>query len=321
MTPLGLPPAACARFLGVVTVACLTLILVVQSARDDPTLGVSGGVVSLRTPAHEEARGVSIWLSPGDRSAPLIAPTRREMWVWHFGNPSAVLAVAKRYAVTELLVWVSPGFTNDRALLRRLHVLSGLAQLAGMHLDALCGDPSWAASPAAATRWAVEVRSSQLFARIHVDIEPYARSDWSVRRSMLTRGLLSALREAERTGMPLDADIPSWYNTVPAPGGGSLDVAVMRLTSSVTIMAYRNSAAAVLALAEPELADAGRAHAKAWIGLNTAAAGGDPASTSYLGKSTAVIMSDIATLAANGTRWPSFSGLALHDSESLASLR
>ena len=60
------------------------------------------------------------------------------------------------------------------------------------------------------------------------------------------RGTVAALTEAASVGMPVDADIPYWYNTVAAPDGGPLDLAVMRVASSVTIMAYRNNATAVL---------------------------------------------------------------------------
>ena len=120
--------------------------------------------------------------------------------------------------------------------------------------------------------------------------------------------------------MPVDTDIPYWYNTVPAPGGGPLDVAVMRVTSSVTIMAYRDNAAAVLAAAAPELAHARSVDKPAWIGLSTASPGGDPASSSYLGQPRSVIQRDISALDTAGRRWPSFAGLALHDSDSLAAL-
>lgn len=247
-------------------------------------------------------------------------PMPRELWVWHLRDARALVALAERHAVTRLLVWVSPGFTADPARLSRLSDLGLRARLVGIEVDALCGDPSWATNPQEATRWALEVRKSGLFMRLHLDIEPHARPDWATGRSVLAKGLLTALRGAASSGMPVDADIPYWYDTVPAPDGGPLDVAVMRVTSSVTIMAYRDHAAAVLAAAAPALAHAQGVGKPAWVGMNLASSGGDPASSSYLGQPRSVIQRDISALDTAGRRWPSFAGLALHDSDSLAAL-
>ena len=245
----------------------------------------------------------------------------RQMWVWHPGNPKALVALAHRYGVTQLLVWVSPGFTANPTLVVRLTSLRLEAALSNIQVSALCGDPSWASNPQVAGQWATEARNSGLFSRLHLDVEPHARPDWVTRRLTLTRGLLATLRAAAASGLPVDADIPYWYNAVSTSGGEPLDLAVMRLASSVTIMAYRNNAAAALAAAAPELAHAQSAGKLAWLGLNTASTGADPASTSFLGRSRADIQKDFSTLDVWGQRWPSLAGLALHDSDSLAVLR
>jgi hypothetical protein len=251
----------------------------------------------------------------------VLAVMPRQLWVWHPGDPQALVALARRYEVTDLLVWVSPGFTADPEEFAYLADLRAHATAVGIHLDALGGDPSWADAPRTAAAWADEVHRSGLFDRLHLDIEPYALPDWATGRATLAEGLLAALAAARGADMPIDTDIPYWYSTIQTSNGEPLDVAVMRLTDSVTIMAYRNTTVAVLSVAAAEMAHAAVLGKPAWIGVNTASPGTDPASTSYYGQAAATIERDIAALDTEARRWPTFAGLALQDYESLAILK
>lgn len=254
-------------------------------------------------------------------SAAVVATAPRQLWVWQQSNPKALVALARQYMITELLVWVSPGFTADPRAIAYLTELHSDAVSAGMQLNALGGDPSWASHPQTAGAWADEVQRSGFFGRLHLDIEPYALPGWNSKSAGLANGLLSALAAAKRSGLPVDADIPYWYNTITAGGGGPLDVAVMRLADSVTIMAYRNSTAAVLAVAATEMAHAATLGSRVWIGINIASPGGDPANTSFAGQSAAAVKRAAAAISAQAQQWPTFSGLALHDYSSLAVLK
>jgi hypothetical protein len=277
-------------------------------------------------PTTSRAAETPLMPSHVETNSHLVSPTGatttpRQMWVWHPGDPRALIALSQQQRVSRLLVWVSPGFSLDQPLLKQLRQLRKLAGEAGISVDALSGDPSWATKPLVVSRWAREVRDSGLFERLHLDIEPHGRVDWTDNRSKFAGGLLSALVAAKKAGLPVDADIPCWYDTVRTPAGDPLDLEVMRLADSVTLMAYRDTPAAVLTFAATGMARAASLGKPAWIGINTASPGGDPDYTSFLGKPARVIARDIRILDLKGRRWSSFAGLSLHDSESLAALR
>jgi hypothetical protein len=228
-------------------------------------------------------------------------PQQTSMWVWHWRSASALLATASKHSVTRLLVWAGPGFTADATQLRNLRQLRQLAHAAGIQLDALGGDPSWVDHPEVARAWAEEVKRSGVFDRLHVDVEPHARADWDAERGRLSRSLVSLLALVRVVGLPVDVDIPAWYDQVRMPGGSSLAQAVLGTVASVTIMAYADSAQGVVGAAAPEMALAAKAHKPAWIGINTAAPGSDPPSTSYWGRSERVIARDVATVRRAGS--------------------
>ena len=130
--------------------------------------------------------------------------------------------------------------------------------------------------------------------------------------------MLAAITGAALAGaLPVDVDIPYWYDQVPTATGESFDRAIMRVASSVTIMAYRNQADKVLAVAAGELENAAAMGTPAWIGINTGPTGGDPPDTSYQGQSATAIERDFQLITQRGRLWPTFVGIALHDSDSL----
>ena len=75
------------------------------------------------------------------------------VWVWHWGTPQPLLALARLHGAKRLFVSVSPGISHNPAELARLTALKALATQQGVHLDALSGDTSWAVVPARAGAW------------------------------------------------------------------------------------------------------------------------------------------------------------------------
>jgi hypothetical protein len=201
------------------------------------------------------------------------------IWVWHWGAPRPLLALARLHGAKRLFVWVSSGDLNpaERA---KLTTLRRLAAHQGVQLDALGGDPSWAEQPERAGAWAREVAATGLFERLHVDIEPQALPDWQSDERRLTRGLLSALDRARAAGLPVEADIPYWFWRIPTDDGIPLDIAILRRVTGITIMAYQDTATKVLAVSIEELAHAAQLGKYAWIGVNIGPPGGDAASSS-----------------------------------------
>jgi hypothetical protein len=228
--------------------------------------------------------------------------------------------LARLYGAKRLFVWVSPGFSRNPTELAKLTTLRTLATHQGVHLDALGGDPSWAQQPECAGAWAREVAAAGLFERLHVDIEPQALPQWQSDQGRLTRGLLSAIDQTRAAGLPVEADIPYLYWRIPTGDGIPLDVAILRLITGITIMAYQDTATKVLAVSTEELAHAAQLGKYARIGVNVGPPGGDAPSSSFWGQPPATILNDAAAISRSGTSWASFAGIAWHDSESLAQL-
>lgn len=254
------------------------------------------------------------------RRPPSPSTVERSMWVWHPESSPSLISVARRNGVTRLLLWVSPGFSNKPAVLRNLRSIAIEASSAGIAVDALCGDPSWAKVPVSAQKWALEVRSVHLFDRLHLDIEPHALADWDQHRDVLTSGLVAALRGASAAGLPVDADIPYWYWRIPTADGQRLDSAVMRVVDGITIMAYQSTASRIVAVAATEVEHAAALSRAVHIGVDLTPPGADgPLSTLHRLNARQLR----ATLRAvdGGLRPAStYQGLALHDYAALAAL-
>jgi hypothetical protein len=240
------------------------------------------------------------------------------MWVWHPDDPRALVNLARTAHVTQLLIWVSPGFTADSTQLARLRELRALAGAGGIALQALCGDTSWVTTPSVAGTWAGEAARSGLFTGLHLDIEPQSLPTWTTQQAALARGLLAALDSAGATNLPLEADIPAWFDRVTVDGS-RLDTEVIRRTQGIVVMAYRNNPAAVLAAARPEVLEAGRLHKYAFIGVNLGPTGGDAPTTTMLGQPPATVAANVHAIA-TAPVLPGFRGVALHDATYVAKL-
>ena len=251
-------------------------------------------------------------------SAATTAP--HQMWVYTYSAPPDVLVSnAQEYGVTDLLVWVSPGFTSNATTMSYLHTLATDASAVGISLEALCGDNSWLTHPGVVASWSASVAGTGLFSGIHLDIEPGSLPAWNTNRTLLENELLTDLSRARTSGggLPITEDIPYWFNTDTAPGGGPFDEAVMRATDAVTIMAYRNTTSGVLSVATAEMNDATTLGTKAWIGIDTA--NDPPLSQTFYGITSADLLTALGVIDTSASSsWPAaYAGLAIEDAESL----
>lgn len=166
------------------------------------------------------------------------------LWVGKPGEPTPdqLAGFAVDHAVTEVFVsvpWLGPtAITHSHAqALRRK----------GVTVAALGGDPGWARSPSTAQQWAQ--RATALSDRIHLDIEPWTLPDFPDQAAQLLDGVaraVSAVRAVEGV-KSVEVDLPGTML-----GKYSSEFAkVARAADATTVMAYRDRAPAVLALARP----------------------------------------------------------------------
>ena len=96
-----------------------------------------------------------------------------------------------RHDVAEILVAVGPG--PDHASDRWLREVTREARRAGIKVAALGGDRGWIDEPTAALAWLRRALATGPFDGVHLDVEFWARSDWTSRRPEVIRGYLALL--------------------------------------------------------------------------------------------------------------------------------
>ena len=291
------------------------------------------------------ALSATLTLAPAAAATPRTSPTTagstavttaptvdtRAMWVWDTSTPTATVDLAVGAGVDQLFVAVPPNVTTSSQL-PNIRTLADRARSAGIRVDALGGDPGWVDTPAwVVTNWLKPARSTGLFTGIHIDVEPYSTTAWaSDQAKVVTRylTLLDKLRANAGTS-PIEADIPFWFDTVPATASGgaasSLDREIMKRTAGVTVMAYRNTAAGpdgTLDISTAALT-AGVALGKpVRLGQETTYVGSTATETkqTFYGWTRTDMEAQLTQVGAGATAYASYAGLAIHSASGYAAM-
>ena len=257
---------------------------------------------------------------------PATVPAARAMWVWDTSSPAATVDLAVAQGISQLYAAV-PAQVQSSPQLAQLTQLARLAGLAGIRVDALGGDPGWVDNQAwVVDQWLRPALATGLFTGIHVDIEPYTTKAWQTQRAKVVKRYLATYDTivAAAGTTPVEADIPFWFDEVPA-GASTLDREVIGRTAGVTVMAYRNVAAgpdgtiALSAKAIQAGADLGR---PVRIGQETNVVGSDPSELkqTFAGMTRTQMEVQLAAVTAAYAGRPSFAGLAIHDGRGYAAM-
>jgi prepilin-type N-terminal cleavage/methylation domain-containing protein len=254
-------------------------------------------------------------------AAPLAGPARA-VWVWTQPDVATLVAFAAAHQVDEL--YVAVGWSTPAGPAATWYTtLRDQAHAAGLRVDALGGDPSWA-DPAddgwAVTDWTTRMAGTGLFDGVHLDIEPYidatlwAPANQAATAAALTQALGSAAAAAGAAGgVPVSADVPFWYDQIDGGGGHTLLEQVVANTAGITVMAYRDTVTGgngVLDLVGEEL-DAARAAGKqVRVGLETSDTGTDNLDFSAEGATALATAADQIDTALGGD--PAYAGIAVH---------
>ena len=160
------------------------------------------------------------------------------------------------------------------------------ATVKGIVVYALAGSPKWV-EPGGyreldnLLQWLTEYQnsasSSQQFIGIHLDVEPYLYSGWETNRAqtiLLFQTLIwRAKYSALNMQLPLELDIPFWFDEVVYYNipfkSGTLDQWLLKNVNSITIMAYRDSAAAIIDVVKNEMLYAKKIQKSIVIGVET----------------------------------------------------
>ncbi|NUO36767.1 MAG: hypothetical protein HOQ27_17130 [Dermatophilaceae bacterium] len=260
------------------------------------------------------------------------APTdTRAMWVWDTSTPTATVDLAVSAGIDQLFVAVPPNLTTSSQL-PAIRTLADRAKAAGIRVDALGGDPGWVDNPTwVVTYWLKPAKSSGLFAGIHVDVEPYSTPAWTSNQPTVVSNYLTLLDKLKANAgtSPVEADIPFWFDTIPAKaaGGGtsSLDREIMKRTAGVTVMAYRNTATGpdgTLDISAAALTAGAALGKPVRLGQETTYLGDTAAERkqTFYGWTRTDMETQLMQVNAGAAAYPSYAGLAIHSAAGYAAM-
>jgi hypothetical protein len=250
---------------------------------------------------------------------------QKATWLWNTQliatSPADVLQFAASQGVN--LIYLQINRDLDAAV---YHSFIAAAAAQGIAVQALDGDPSWALDSQrsqlqASLDWITSYQSTasadQRFSGIHIDIEPYLLREWRTKQNKVIRGWQQSVRLVSQTahqlGISASADIPFWLHTLyTGDQQTTLSSWMMQQYDSITIMAYRDRADAILDVASAELAEGVTAGISVYVGVETNASAEGNGITFYE-EGAAYMNQQLQTLNDTASTYSSYAGIAVHD--------
>lgn len=172
-----------------------------------------------------------------------------------------------------------------------------------------------------------EATEAQRFLGIHLDIEPYDTNIWSTKRTAAIQTyqqlVIHAKKKARTFKLPLELDIPFWYDEISYEtkyGKGILSEWLISYSDGVTIMAYRDNSKDIIQIVKNEIEYAKRMDKKVVIGVETLkSAEGNLVSFSEEGE--AYMDQQLKKVQKHFSKKQSFKGTAIHHLESWMEMR
>ena len=186
----------------------------------------------------------------------------------------------------------------------------------GIAVSCLGGDPTWTVDHDAALNWAFRATTDAVFDGVHLDVEPWALPRWPDDARALMGSFATLVDEMTEVA-PLAVDLVPWLTT----DHRGMVSRIVRQCDSVTMLAYRDSAAAILAQADGMLRLCEAAGISYRIGVETQTpTPAIPANTTFGDDGEAMMLGELRAVTAS-MRPPLFDGFAVHHLASWRSMR
>lgn len=256
----------------------------------------------------------------------------RAMWVWSHPDNATLIRFAQGHGVSELFYYVSPDVAIAGPERTRTADLHTRAVAAGITLDALSGDPSWADNATGTSNailWENSAMGTGYFAGAHFDIEPdpfLGTGCNQVQAHAFLAALAAIHKNSLAHGWTMNEDIQIGDRLCTNIAGGFATAAdgVIAKSDQITIMSYRNVASGgngMWDVCQDEMMRAHAAGKPARCGAETNNL--PPLSTTFYGK-TATVMSSVLSQVdslAGASAWAStYRGIAIEDYTGYAAL-
>ncbi|WP_426250295.1 hypothetical protein [Paenibacillus pabuli] len=260
----------------------------------------------------------------------------RAAWVWQAKSVSdggdELLDNAAKHKINRLYVNVDMNLSEEV-----YHTFIAKASEAGIAVEALGGDPSWAVKgregpmlklASWVSNYNLAAEPNERFDAIHLDIKPYVLPQWKEDAKPLVQSWVAnmklLLEQVKQTGaVELNIDLPFWLDSYTVSGSKIAEDADNESLSHwfigqfdhITLLAYRDSAQGnngIIRLIEQEMIWADARNVSVTIGVNTKPMPGEEFTT-FAGKSTAQLENVINEVASAFTDHTSYAGSAVHD--------
>lgn len=215
-------------------------------------------------------------------AAPGLAAPHRATWVWNndvIGSAQSraeLLRFCGQRRIDVIFLHTSSGSLADRA--DEFRAFLAAAHARRMQVEALGGAPEWTQHRGELDGFVAAIVTfnragapEERFDGIHLDVEPYGTAEWSTaeqQTAMQWLAMFDAAR-ASAAGLPLAADVPTWFSNV-AVGDSDLLSAIVSRVDSVALMAYgsqyRKESLAIACRRGQALAAAAGKHI--WVGVS-----------------------------------------------------
>lgn len=242
-------------------------------------------------------------------------PGTRAMWVWGKPDPNAIVAFAAQHNVSELFVDVSPTIATNGDL-ARLKALKALTDSMQIRLYALGGDPTWTTNHSAALQWQRAALKTGLFLGSHVDVEPYSLKAWTTQRASVVKSYLTLLGKLQSDSpLPLEVDVPFWFNTIPGGTYPTLADGVLAKVNAVTVMSYRDTSVgddSIVGVGTDMLQRGSQANIPVRLGAETNAQSDCP-KCDFSAEGSALMDGVLSWVDGSANYFPAFNGIAVHD--------
>ena len=159
-------------------------------------------------------------------------------WLWQATEDiREIVAFVTARKLREVYLAVPLGGVDDR-----IAALAAALRANGIAVSCLGGDPMWTVDHDAALNWAFRATTDVVFDGVHLDVEPWALPRWPQDARMLMASYATLVEEMTEVA-PLAVDLVPWL----VDSHREAVSRVVRQCDSVTVLAYRDRAARILA--------------------------------------------------------------------------
>jgi len=236
------------------------------------------------------------------------------------------LAFARDKDLTVAYIYASDLLPGQEAPLQEF------LTLAGLQVEFLAGDPSWALARGHnnalsfvhdVVAFAQTLQPGVGLTGVHLDVEPYVLPEWETDREAAIIRYLEMLNLSSQAladgGLRLTVDIPFWFDSISAEYKGRtrpLNQHVQDLADQVVLMDYRDSAEGddgIIQHAAVEMLYATQIERQVVIGVETNNAAPEPEKVTFYEEGEQAMEAALATVMHTYGGNPAFGGIAIHD--------